>query len=113
MDKIFVANGLLFKGDCVIVPQSLRKEILKIILEGHFGITRSFQFAKNSLLWPNMSNDVQNVVKSWVTCQEYSNNNIHQPLLHPEFKMLSWNKVGIGFIDILGKKYIEIALLNK
>lgn len=37
-DEISVVEGILFKGERLIVPTSLRAEMLKLIHEGHLGI---------------------------------------------------------------------------
>lgn len=123
IDQIYLADGLVFKGESVIVPQSLRKEMLEIIHQGHFGMSRSIQYAKESLFWPNMVNDIKNVVRSCATCQQFSNNNSRQPLFSHQIKLLPWSKVGIDFMDFQGhkylvcidyfSKYIELALMQR
>lgn len=40
-DEITVQNGLLFKANRVLVPPSLRKDILRRIHDGHLGIQSS------------------------------------------------------------------------
>lgn len=45
-DEIGVVDGVFFKGDRVIVPQSLRKEMLEELHESHQGIVRSKQRAR-------------------------------------------------------------------
>lgn len=123
IDDIYMADGLVFKGDCVIVPQTLRKEMLEIIHQGHFGMSRSVQYAKESLFWPDMVNDIKNTVKFCTTCQQFSNNNSKEPLFSHQIKLLPWNKVGIDFMDFQGNKYlvcidyyskyIELALMHR
>ena len=42
-EVIIIADGLLLKGDRIIVPQKARKEILKQIHHGHLGIQKCLQ----------------------------------------------------------------------
>ena len=44
-DELSVFNDILFKGDSVVVPASMRKEMLNVIHESHQGIVRSKQLA--------------------------------------------------------------------
>ncbi|XP_031333730.1 uncharacterized protein K02A2.6-like [Photinus pyralis] len=120
---IHVADGIVFKGDCIVIPSSLRKEMLAIIHEGHFGIDRCIKFAKNSLFWPNMSSDIKNIVSTCITCQQFSRNNSQLPLMPHEIKLVPWYKIGVDFMDVLDKKYlvcidyfskyIEIAVMQR
>ena len=40
-DELVVIDGLILKGETIIVPQALRKDIPAQIHEGHLGIKRS------------------------------------------------------------------------
>ena len=40
---ITIADGLLLKGDMIIVPEKARKEILEQIHRGHLGIQKCLQ----------------------------------------------------------------------
>lgn len=54
-DEISVVEGILFKGERLIVPTSLRAEMLKLIHEGHLGIESCRRRAREVLFWPGMS----------------------------------------------------------
>ncbi|KAB0790057.1 hypothetical protein PPYR_15620 [Photinus pyralis] len=90
--EINVLDGLVFKGNNLVVPKALRSKMLTKIHTGHFGVRKCLDYAKNALFWPNMSNDVRNIVTTCVACQEYSNNNSKEPLLPHEIKAIPWNK---------------------
>lgn len=48
-------EGLLFKGEKIIIPHVLRAEMLECIHTGHMGIERSKQRARDILFWPCMN----------------------------------------------------------
>ena len=60
-DELSVDDGLIFRGQTLIVPRRLRAEILLQVHKGHLGITKTLERAKDSLFWPGMSpvNQVQ------------------------------------------------------
>ncbi|KAB0794830.1 hypothetical protein PPYR_11669 [Photinus pyralis] len=105
-EEINVLDGLVFKGNNLVVPKALRSKMLTKIHTGHFGVRKCLDYAKNALFWPNMSNDVRNIVTTCVACQEYSNNNSKEPLLPHEIKAIPWNKVGVDFMELKGNKYL-------
>nr|CAI5831429.1 unnamed protein product [Callosobruchus analis] len=56
-ERIYLSNGLLFLDFKVIVPKSLKLEMLNLIHESHFGIEKSKLRARQIFYWPNMSNE--------------------------------------------------------
>ena len=55
-------DGLLVRGDRIVVPFSLRKQILERIHEGHMGVAKCRECAAQSVWWPRIEKDI----KSWV-----------------------------------------------
>ena len=58
-DEIGVYNGVLYKGDCVIVPTALYKEMMKHIHASHQGQQACLRRAKDALFWPGMSSQIK------------------------------------------------------
>lgn len=56
----------------LVVPQPLRKAVLEYthdsVLGGHYGFNKMFYRLRQDFYWPNMSNDVQDYVKSCHSC---------------------------------------------
>ena len=50
-DELSEASGIIFKGEKIVIPQSLRKDMLKIIHASHFGIVKCKQRARGILFW--------------------------------------------------------------
>ena len=48
-------DGILLKGAQIIIPQSMRNEMLVILHESHFGIEKPCNLAKDVMLWPGMN----------------------------------------------------------
>ena len=51
-EEISKVNGILFKGERVIIPESMRKEMLQIVHESHMGMVRCKQLARDIMYWP-------------------------------------------------------------
>uniref|UniRef100_A0A2A4K615 RNA-directed DNA polymerase n=1 Tax=Heliothis virescens TaxID=7102 RepID=A0A2A4K615_HELVI len=121
--EIHVVKDLLFKGSKLIVPQSMYKEMLDKIHEGHQGVNKCLKLARESLYWPNMSVDIKNLVEQCLICAKFKPCNQKEPLQNFEVSKYPWQQVGIDlmYFDNLSylivtdyySKFIEIALLNK
>ncbi len=54
-DELAVLDGVIYRGMRIVVPPSMRAQMLDIIHETHLGIVKSKQRARETLYWPGMS----------------------------------------------------------
>uniref|UniRef100_A0A3P9LL44 Gypsy retrotransposon integrase-like protein 1 n=1 Tax=Oryzias latipes TaxID=8090 RepID=A0A3P9LL44_ORYLA len=69
-NELSVINGIVFKGEKIIIPALLRAEMLSRVHVGHMGMEKCKQRARDILFWPGMSKDIENVVQNCTTCLE-------------------------------------------
>ena len=62
-DELTVTDGIVFKGENIVVPPSMRPEMLQRIHMGHMGIEKSKQRARDVLFWPGMSKQIEDLVR--------------------------------------------------
>jgi len=58
-DEITVQNGLLFESNLVLVPSSLRHDVMQRIHSGHLGIQACLRRARDNVYWPRMNEEVR------------------------------------------------------
>ena len=78
--EVATADGLLFKGTRLIVPKSLRPEMLRQIHKSHLGIVKCRQRAREVLFWPGMSVEIEQMVINCSVCAEYAKKQPSEPL---------------------------------
>lgn len=62
-------DGLLvYDNRIIIISKSLRKKIVQKLHKGYSDLTRAFQWVKESVFWPNITQDIRPVTKSWEVC---------------------------------------------
>lgn len=105
---ITVDEGLVFMSHRIIVPKSLRLLYMKILHEGHIGMTKMKQLARELYYWPKMDVHLENYVRECFICQTYQNNNIKEPLLPHKVPDLPFSKLGIDIMDFRRKSYLVI-----
>ncbi|XP_050517143.1 uncharacterized protein K02A2.6-like [Diabrotica virgifera virgifera] len=108
-DNITIQHGILYLGLKVIVPKSLRREMLDIIHTGHYGINKSKNRARSVLYWPGMSNDIVKVVQSCSICEKFNISNSKEPLIPHQVPDLPFNKVGVDLFQFGNKDYLVLV----
>ena len=73
-----IKSGLITCGNRIIVPREMRPEMLQYIHEGHQGKERCLLRARNTVFWPKMTYDVQQLIEKCIICKEYGKS---QPLI--------------------------------
>lgn len=102
-------NGLLFYNNRVIIPRSLRKEMLTILHEGHFGVEKVKNRARQVIFWPGMMNDIDNLITKCSVCEKYRPNNVKEPMLSHEIPLLPFEKIAVDILDFAGNSYLVLV----
>ncbi|UYV63588.1 K02A2.6-like [Cordylochernes scorpioides] len=121
-DEIHVSDGIVYKGNCIVVPSTLRKEILQVVHSSHQGIAASKEKARSAFYWPGMITQVENEVEKCRTCQEYSRKNPEESRIAHEIPEFPWEKIAVDFMEVSGtssilvvdyhSKFVEIRKLS-
>ncbi len=118
--EISLEDGLLMRGRRIIIPSSLRLELLDKIHTGHQGIAKCRERAKESVWWPGKQ--LEELVR---TCPECCKAQQHraQPLIPTALPSLPWQKLATDLFEWKKNhyliivdyysRYFEIARLNR
>lgn len=71
--KLLLSRNCVCFGNRIIIPLRLRADVLRLLHEGHPGTVRMKMLARAHAFWPNMNQDVENVVESCTECQLLQN----------------------------------------
>lgn len=108
-DEMSLEDGIVMKGERVVIPESMRTEILERIHEAHQGIVKCKLRAKNSVFWPEINKDIENLVGKCQTCQEHKNTQVKEPLEPHEIPTRPWQIVGTDLFHWELSEYILIS----
>ena len=86
---------------------ALQQQTLKKIHEGHQGIQRCRIRARNSVWWPEMSQQIQEFVKKCAICAKESRANL-QPMIATQLPDYPWQRVGTDLFQLKGSTYIIV-----
>ncbi|XP_038073055.1 uncharacterized protein K02A2.6-like [Patiria miniata] len=108
-DELSVDNGLVVKGDRIIIPESMQQETLAKIHAGHQGVNKCQLRAKVCVYWPGINKDIEQLVGKCVVCQTHQRKQSHEPLLPHEIPQRPWQTVGTDLFHFDNADYLIIA----
>ena len=115
-----IESGLITCGNRIIVPREVRPEMLQYIHEGHQGKERCLLRARNTVFWPKMTYNIQQLIEKCMICQEYGKS---QPLIGtthelPPFpwhtlatELFYWKRMDFLIVADVFSKYIIVRKL--
>ena len=67
--NLTVQDGIIFVGDCVVIPSRMRKEIIQGNQLAHAGIESCLRTAREYVYWPQMSAQIKEPCQKCDTCR--------------------------------------------
>ena len=108
-NELSVTDGCLLWGSRVVVPPTLRDDVLQELHVAHPGICRMKALARSYVWWPDMDSTIEEVVKSCRNCQENRNMPAKAPVHHWETVRQPWTRVHVDFAGpFIGKIFLMV-----
>ena len=107
-DELCIINGIIFRGSRIVVPASMRNEMLCSIHEGHLGIDKQKNMSRNVLYWPNMNVDIEKKSQNCTTCLKYRPAQCKESYYEDHDVLGPWSKVGTDIFHWRGVNYILV-----
>ena len=67
-DSLSVCHGCLLYGARVVIPTKLRRQVLDLLHECHFGIQRMKQLARTAVYWTKIDSNILYLCQQYSTC---------------------------------------------
>ena len=92
-DELSEVEGVILKNDRILVPSSMRKEMLQRIHQGHMGIEKSKRRARDVLYWPGMNSQISDMISRCTTYLEHQRQNTKEPMIPSRLPHKPWEMV--------------------
>ena len=102
-------DGLLVKNTRIVIPESMRKEIIELNHAGHQGITKSRERANSSVWWPKMSEEITQRVRNCRICEEKKPTQNSEPLKPTLLPDRAFQMVGEDICEFKGDQYLIVS----
>ena len=108
-DELSVEDGIIYKGDRIIIPASERNQFVQDLHAGHLGEEKTLLRARQLVFWPNMTEDLKQVVRACKPCQESRPSIQKEPMIPHDVPAQPWETIGIDFFEWNGGNYLIVA----
>ena len=105
-NDITIVDNLLLYRDRIIIPNGLRKDILNKIHQGHLGIDRCKKRARQSVFWPGLNNQIEQLIINCDTCIQYQSSKPKEPMLIKDLPQEPCKQVGSDLFQYSNRDYL-------
>ena len=122
-DELVIQDGLIYKGNRLLVPKALRKEMLNSVHSAHMGYINTLNLAKEHIYWPGISTDIKNLIEKCDICQKFGHSLRKEPMIPHPVPTLPWQDVGMDIFQMNSayyllmidyfSKYAEISMFHQ
>ena len=112
-EEMSIEDGLLLKLTHIIVPQTLHKEMIQLLHNGHLILEKCLNRAKQSMYWHGLYEELRNLKTNCMTCLKFSTQKPtclsnrqyagHEIPAHP------WSKLASNIFYFEGDSYLLIV----
>ena len=111
-EELTIEDGLILKGTRIVVPSMKQAEILKLIHEGHLGLTKCKLRAKETVYWSGLNNQLEKLVLNCQLYLIYLQSKCKQAprmSLGHEIPAFPWTKIATDIFHFEGDSYLLLV----
>lgn len=105
-DQLSVYDGIVLRGDRIVVPEVLVKRVLKLAHISHVGMVKTKQNLRQKYFWIGMDKDIESFVQNCEACATTRPLNFNTPLQPVSFPKGPWIKGGVDIVGPIEDKYL-------
>jgi predicted aspartyl protease len=72
-DELSVADGLVYRGERLVIPAKARRDMLTHLHTAHMGIESTLRRSRESVYWPGMTTQIMDYIARCHVCQQLQN----------------------------------------
>ena len=107
--ELTVEDELILKGNRVVIPNTLRKNMLKKLHASHQGIEKTKRLARDIMFWPGMSAQITDMVSKCSICNTYKKRNCKEPMIGHDIPDRPWQKIATDLFELDGEQYLVLV----
>ena len=105
-EDLSVINGIIFKGERIVIPMKMRTDILKKLHQSHMGIEKTKLRARETVFWPGINRQIEDMVKACETCLTNRSQQRREPLIPSEIADYPFQMVGTDLFYWNGQDFL-------
>ena len=105
-DELSVQDGLVLKGERLVVPKSMSEEIKQKLHQSHLGIQGCLRRGRDVVYWPVKNKDIEDFISTCSVCKTCQADQQKEPMISHEIQSRPWEIVGCDLFDFENKHYL-------
>ena len=110
-EEMTIEDGLLMRETCIIIPQTLCKEMIQLLHTGHLRWKKCLNRAKQSMYWPSLYDELKDLITNCTTCLKFSTQKptSHKQHAGHEIPVHPWSKLASDIFYFEGDSYLLVV----
>ena len=111
-EEMTVEDGLILKATRIVIPLTLRESTLQKLHERHLGFTKCYNRAKQTVYWPNLRKQLEDLVLNCQLCLKHSQAKRRPkptPSFGQEIPAVPWTKLASDIFHFQNDSYLLIV----
>ena len=105
-EELTIQNGVIFKGERVVIPAPLRSTMINKLHSSHVGLQGSLRGAREAFYWPHMNEQVTELMSKCDVCNSYKTEQLKEALICHERPTRPWERIAADLFVFHGKDYL-------
>ncbi|XP_014678510.1 PREDICTED: uncharacterized protein LOC106818304 [Priapulus caudatus] len=105
-DELIEDEGVILKGQKIVVPKALQREYANLVHSGHLGAEATKRRARDIMYWPSMCRDIDDIIGQCNICHSTKLHQSREPLLPYPVPSRPWAIVGTDLFEWHGIMYL-------
>ena len=108
-DRLFVHDSCVFLDDRVVIPKSLRTQVINGLHAAHQGVSSMLSRARCSVYWPGIDADLRNKRYMCSHCNEIAPSQPREPLALSDSPEYPFQRICTDYFEIGSHAYLSIV----
>ena len=107
-EELTVVDGLVLKGQRIVIPRKLRQSCLARLHIAHMGINKTLCRARQSIFWPGLFKNITDLISACPACMKYAAKDCVEPLINDLAATKPWQALSIDNFEWKSHKCLII-----
>ena len=108
-DQLSIDDDLVVYGCRLVVPTTLRKQVLSELHASHQGRLRTKQRAQLIVYWPGMDNEIDNLILGCKMCQDSLPSHPPEPITQKPRPTRPFQEIAVDFCSYAGRDFLVLV----
>ena len=104
--ELAVIDGIILKGRHIVIPKSLKQQVLDQLHMNQMGIEKTKLLACESVYWSSIKADIENYIKHCATCLKFQQMQPKEKIIHHDIPLRPWEIVSADIFYFNNKNYL-------